>query len=443
MSIHDDPDRQDVPEDETADQGDTGNGLDDERGIPAVGPQGNNNKSMGKKLLIVAGGVLVLILMAAALLPKHKEPKHQTANADQVITDQLPKMPDIPEKPPEPATPATVATPTATPAPVAGQSAGQRHGRHQMTAAEKLQARRQRSPLIAFGGHSTSGGGGSSQGQQAAGSGGSDLTSNYGRLDKYLAQAGSGGSAGALGGSQSGGGNSLGSQLKGTSTPMVSASLLPDRNFLITKGTFIDCALETAIDTTRQGFTSCRVTHNIYSDNGRVLLVERGSRVTGEYQTQSFNDATQRVFVLWDRLETPNGVVVDLASPGIGPLGKSGLKGYVNHHYWRRFGVAMMVSIFDDYMQYQIQKETEGSQINLNNTENTSEAVPKELLASARGIKPTLYKNQGDHIKIYVARDINFQNVYALAGQRPDADVTIRSHGSKPSEVTVHERGGW
>ncbi len=49
-------------------------------------------------------------------------------------------------------------------------------------------------------------------------------------------------------------------------------------SLLLSKGTFIDCTLETAIDSTLPGITSCVTASDTFSSNGRVVLLERGTR---------------------------------------------------------------------------------------------------------------------------------------------------------------------
>lgn len=56
------------------------------------------------------------------------------------------------------------------------------------------------------------------------------------------------------------------------------ASMLPNRNFLITAGTLIPCTLQTAMNSAQPGYTSCIIPRDIYSENGRVILMEKGTR---------------------------------------------------------------------------------------------------------------------------------------------------------------------
>jgi hypothetical protein len=115
----------------------------------------------------------------------------------------------------------------------------------------------------------------------------------------------------------------------------------------VTKGAFLDCALETAISSDLAGMTSCRLTRDVYSTSGKVLLIERGSKIVGEYQS-GLQKGKARIFVLWSRIETPTGVIVKLDSAGTGPLGRSGHSGFIDTHFWERFGSAILLSLIDD-----------------------------------------------------------------------------------------------
>ncbi|MCE7575572.1 type IV secretion system protein VirB10 [Aliivibrio fischeri] len=193
------------------------------------------------------------------------------------------------------------------------------------------------------------------------------------------------------------------------------AAVLYNRDYLLAKGAYIDCVLNTSMNSTVAGMTKCTLTRDIYSDNGNTLLIERGSEVTGEYRA-NLSQGQARLFVLWDRVKTPHGVIVDLASPATDSLGAGGVNGYVDTHFWERFGGAMMLSLVDDLAGYMA---TNGGK-SINNFENSSNAaqdMAAEALKNTINIPPTFYKNQGERIGIFIARDIDFSKVYRLKVQ--------------------------
>ena len=59
--------------------------------------------------------------------------------------------------------------------------------------------------------------------------------------------------------------------------------MLGDRNMILPKGRSIDCGLSMRLVSDLPGLASCIVSQNVYSDNGKVLLLERGSEAAGEY----------------------------------------------------------------------------------------------------------------------------------------------------------------
>lgn len=187
------------------------------------------------------------------------------------------------------------------------------------------------------------------------------------------------------------------------------AGRLGDRNLLITAGSTIPCVLQTAMDSTTPGYVSCVLPGDIYSDNGAVVLLERGTRVLGEYRG-GLQQGRRRLFVLWTRAVTPAGVTVALASPAADALGRSGFDGTVDAHFWERFGGALLLSLVD-HGAY----AAAGSGDHSGGLARQPSDAAAEALQGTIDVPPTLRKAQGSEVSIFVARDLDFRAVYRLA----------------------------
>ncbi len=205
--------------------------------------------------------------------------------------------------------------------------------------------------------------------------------------------------------------NDLASLLQSRPAAAVRALVLPARRLWLPKGAFIDCTLETAIDSTLPGMTTCITATDTFGVDGNVVLLERGTKLVGETRGQMMQGAA-RIFVLWTEARTPTGVIVPLDSPGADELGRSGLPGEVNSHFWQRFGAAMLVSVIDGAVQTASQNYRGGGAIVVDSS--ASQDVLTEILKNTINIPPTVSKHNGDRIQVLVARDLDFRSVYEL-----------------------------
>jgi type IV secretion system protein VirB10 len=195
-------------------------------------------------------------------------------------------------------------------------------------------------------------------------------------------------------------------------TTAVPAQRLPEERLLLPKGAFIDCTLETAIDSTLPGMTTCVMAADTFGVDGKVVLMERGTKLVGETRGQ-VQQGSARIFVIWTEARTPAGVIVPLDSQGADELGRSGLPGEVNRHFWQRFGAAMLVSVIDGAVQAAVQS-SRGSSGTVVVNPSASQDVLTEILKNTVGIPPTVIKRNGDRIQVLVARDLDFRSVYEL-----------------------------
>ena len=228
--------------------------------------------------------------------------------------------------------------------------------------------------------------------------------------DSRLAAATAVGSVPGAGDASAGG--DLDALLRPGVTPAVRAEVLPTQRLLLPKGAFLDCTLETAIDSTLPGMTTCVLATDTFGADGTVVLLERGTKLVGETRGQVRQGAA-RLFVLWTEARTPRGVIVPLASPGTDELGRSGLPGEVDRHFFERFGAAILISVIDGAIRAAVEAQREGGDSLVLNPSSASD-IMTEVLQSTVNIPPTVVKPQGDRIQVLVARDLDFRSVYEL-----------------------------
>ncbi|PRP68520.1 hypothetical protein BUE93_22075 [Chromobacterium amazonense] len=225
--------------------------------------------------------------------------------------------------------------------------------------------------------------------------------------------------------SAQGGGNSESGGAAGQNAPATPNKAAVDEaqritlnpDLYIPANTYIPCVLNTKLITTVNGTARCTVAKDVYSANGRTRLIESGTRVDGNYQSGSLRQGDARIFVAWEQLTTPNFKRIYLTRTGAsGELGEAGIGGWVDNHFWGRFGGAMMLSMVQDSLAVASKQGISGND-SIDYTANSREAfaeMAKIALQNSINIPPTLYRNQGEVVGIMTGQDIDFSKVYRL-----------------------------
>lgn len=178
----------------------------------------------------------------------------------------------------------------------------------------------------------------------------------------------------------------------------------------IPQGAIIAAVLETAINSDLPGYTRALVSRDVRGFDGSAVLVPRGSRLIGQYRA-GVALGQSRAFVIWTRLIRPDGVTIELNSPGADALGRAGLEGETDRHFLSRFGGAMLLTLL-------------GAATNAATDDNNTQVI----IGVARGggdaaavalneeinISPTIRVAQGTPIRIFVSRDLDFSSVASV-----------------------------
>lgn len=228
-------------------------------------------------------------------------------------------------------------------------------------------------------------------------------------------QAGAGAAGDASGGGAQGRLSELAERLQPTVLTGAKATLLAHPEMVVTEGTLIPCTLITAMASDTPGFVTCVTTSATFSTTGTVDLLPRGTKIVGEYRSD-MRPGQSRIFVVWDRAETPDHVIINVGSPGTDALGRNGFDGQVDNHWLERFGAALMFTLIDSGAQIASSQLSKNGQTSINFSEGQS--VADTSLQNQINIPPTITKNQGESVAVMVGRDLDFSDVYGLTLRR-------------------------
>lgn len=208
-------------------------------------------------------------------------------------------------------------------------------------------------------------------------------------------------------------------------TTVIQARRIPHPDYTIASGEFLHAVLETAINSDLPGMVRAVVSTPVYAYTGGKVLIAAGSRLIGQYSS-AIVQGQNRVMIAWDRLVLPNGIVVQLNSPGADALGRAGQGAdQVDTHFLARFGQSSLLSLIG----------AGTANVGVNNTDQYNSAAQyrtaiaqsfqqsaQQSLQGTLPMKPTLHSYQGSKINVFVAHDLSFYEVLNGVAQEPASD---------------------
>jgi type IV secretion system protein VirB10 len=194
-------------------------------------------------------------------------------------------------------------------------------------------------------------------------------------------------------------------QIGGRTPGAAVATQMGDLSLTVPQGAVIPAVLETAIDSDLPGYTRAVVSRDVRSFDGALVLIPRGSRLIGQYRSAT-SLGQKRAFVIWSRVIRPDGVSVEIGSPGTDDLGRGGLTGKVDRHFFTRFGGSILLSV----LNAGIAAVGDGPMTTIA-IGSPGQAAAAASMVQPENIPPTIKVAQGQSIRIFVARDLDFSAV--------------------------------
>lgn len=200
-----------------------------------------------------------------------------------------------------------------------------------------------------------------------------------------------------------GGDEAFARRLSGETAAEARSSRLSDPSRTAPQGTIVPAVLETAINSDLPGFARAVVSRDVRAFDGATIVIPRGSKLIGQYRN-AVAAGQSRAFVVWTRLLRPDGVTIDLASPAADALGRGGLQGKTDQHFFQRFGAAILLSVVSGATT-----RGTGDTVVIGSAQDASR-IAEIALQKQIDIPPTIKVAQGAPIRVFVARDLVFES---------------------------------
>ncbi|WP_269716702.1 TrbI/VirB10 family protein [Caulobacter sp. NIBR2454] len=192
-------------------------------------------------------------------------------------------------------------------------------------------------------------------------------------------------------------------RLAAETTATARSSRLERPHLTAPQGTIVPAVLETALNSDLPGFVRAVVTRDVRAFDGETVVIPRGAKLVGQYRN-GVAAGQSRAFVVWTRLLRPDGVTIDLASPAADALGRGGLQGKTDQHFFQRFGAAILLSVISGATT-----RNGGDTVVIGSAQDASR-IAEIALQKQIDIPPTIKVAQGAPIRVFVARDLVFES---------------------------------
>jgi type IV secretion system protein VirB10 len=198
------------------------------------------------------------------------------------------------------------------------------------------------------------------------------------------------------------------------------------------RGKIIDAVLESSLNTDFGGEVRAVIARDVFSENGKIVLIPKGSRVFGTY-TPTIEGAYGRISINWIRIDLINGYVLTFSGTGVDNLGKKGADGRVDNKYKERLANAVLLSAFNIGLANGLDKIVRPPASSHTATQNTALANTIQNGANAINLDQSLTEDskiiqictntlaaiKDTTSKSYIAVDLACKNVNTIVAAAP------------------------
>lgn len=194
----------------------------------------------------------------------------------------------------------------------------------------------------------------------------------------------------------------------------------PQTPYVLRAGFVVPGIMISGVNSDLPGQLQAQVSQDVYDTaTGSHVLIPQGSRLVGSYAS-NVTYGQERVMVAWQRIVFPDGKAMDIgAMQGADGAGYSGFKDQVNHHFWRIFGSAFMMSVVVAGVELSQDDGGSGFGQERKAGDALSEALGQQLgqatsqmIQKNLNIAPTIEIRPGYRFNIMVSKDMVFTKPY-------------------------------
>jgi len=182
----------------------------------------------------------------------------------------------------------------------------------------------------------------------------------------------------------------------------------PASPYELLAGTIIPASLITGLNSDLPGLVTAQVTQDLFdSVSGRVLLVPRGTRLIGKYDSVvAFGQS--RALVVWQRIVMPNGTSVEIDNmPAADTEGYAGLEDEVDYHTWRLIKGVALSTVLGVGTQLSVNNSNDDLLTALRqSTQDSVNQAGQQITQRNLNLQPTITVRPGWPLQVVVSKDI-------------------------------------
>lgn len=240
---------------------------------------------------------------------------------------------------------------------------------------------------------------------------------------------------------------------EGIKVPSVTSSAQQDMTRVLTMDRVITAVLVRTFDNRSSQQVIAQVDRNVYGAMGRTILIPRGSMLIG-----TMSSGAERSVVNWTQIIRPDGARFVMKASGGDAMGQSGVPGYTNNRFMKRFGAILLGTLLKSGVAAATNAtQTQSATGSVNGTATTEQntgavvtgivsqdlnQIVQQIIAQNQKIMPVTVVPAGTRLTVFPQQDLVLYAVQRETITRPAYPRPMNGGAGSVSFSPGGEEGG-